>query len=394
MKYNRVFVIVIDSLGVGALPDAADYGDEGTDTLGNIAKSVGGLDIPNLVKLGMANLHHIPYVEPVSKHLGYAQYLHEMSVGKDTLTGHWEMMGVHTTTPFKVFTDTGFPKELIGMIEEKTGREVIGNKSASGTEILEECAIDEINNGKIIVYTSADSVLQICGDENTMGLEKLYDYCEYAREITMKDEWRVARIIARPYVVEGDDFVRTSNRHDYALSPPHATYLDVLKDKDLDIISIGKIADIFNNNGITKGFKSKSSAHGMEQTIEALDMDFSGLCFTNLVDFDALWGHRRNPEGYAKELEMFDVKLGEFLDQMKSDDLLILTSDHGNDPTYHGTDHTREKAFMLSYSKSMTGSGVLPYSESFGAIGATVLDNFGIERPSDCIGESVLQKLI
>lgn len=392
MKYNRVFVVVIDSLGVGALPDAADYGDVGTDTLGNIAKAVGGLKIPNLVNLGIANLHQIPNVAPIANPMGYAQYLHEMSVGKDTLTGHWEMMGVHTTQPFKVFTDTGFPEELIQLIEEKTGREVVGNKSASGTEILDEFARDEIDNGKIIVYTSADSVLQICGDENTMGVEKLYEYCEYAREITMKDEWRVARIIARPYVADGDTFVRTSNRHDYALSPPHATCLDVLKDKGLDVISIGKIADIFNNNGITEGFKSKSSVHGMEQTIDVLDMDFKGLCFTNLVDFDALWGHRRNPEGYAKELEMFDEKLGIFLEKMKEDDLLIITADHGNDPTHVGSDHTRERVFMLSYAKNMEAHGVLPHTESFGTIGATVLDNFNIEKPVDCIGESVLSQ--
>lgn len=392
MKYNRVFTIVVDSLGVGALPDANEYGDVGTDTLGNIAKEMGGLNIPNLVKLGIANLHTIPHVAPIENPMGYASYLHEMSVGKDTLTGHWEMMGVHTTTPFKVFTDTGFPEELIQVIEKYTGREVVGNKSASGTEILDEFAADEINDGKIIVYTSADSVLQICGDEATMGVDTLYDYCEMAREVTMKEEWKVARIIARPYVVKDGKYVRTSNRHDYALSAPQDTCLDVMKGNGLEVISIGKIADIFNNNGITQSFKSKSSVHGMEQTIDALAMDFKGLCFTNLVDFDALWGHRRDPQGYAKELEMFDEKLGQFLEEMREDDLLIITADHGNDPTYHGSDHTREKTFMLSYAKSMKEHAVLPHSESFGDIGATILDNFDLDQPKECIGKSVLDK--
>lgn len=392
-KYNRVFVIVIDSLGVGALPDADQYGDMGTDTLGHIAEKMGGLKIPNLVNLGLANLHSVPNVKPAEKPLGYAQYLHEKSVGKDTLTGHWEMMGVHTTTPFKVFTDTGFPDELLKIIEDYTGRKVIGNKSASGTEILEEFAQAEIEDGKIIVYTSADSVLQICGDEETMGVDKLYDYCEMAREVTLKEDWKVARIIARPYIVEDGKYIRTSNRHDYALNPPHQTCLDVMKENGLDVISVGKIADIFNNNGITEGHKSKSSVHGMEQTIELLEKDFKGLCFTNLVDFDALWGHRRDPAGYAQELEKFDIKLGEFLSAMKDDDLVIITADHGNDPTYHGSDHTRERTFMLSYAKDMNGSGIIEHSESFGNIGATILHNFGIAKPDNCLGESVLENL-
>lgn len=393
MNYKRIFLVVIDSLGVGALPDAKEYGDEGSDTLGHICQELGGIKIPNLVSLGIANLHKLPFVEGVENPKGYAQYLLEKSVGKDTLTGHWEMMGVETKNPFKVFTETGFPQDLIKVLEKNTGRTIIGNKSASGTQILEECAREEIEDGKLIVYTSADSVLQICGEEHTMGLETLYNFCEMAREVTMKEDWKVARIIARPYVVKDGAYIRTSNRHDYALSPPQKTCLDVLKENDYDVISIGKIEDIFNGNGITKGYKSTSSVHGMEQTIDIIKKDFTGLCFTNLVDFDALWGHRRNPQGYGKELEIFDEKLGELLKVLDEDDLLILTSDHGNDPTYKGTDHTREKTFLLAYSKSMKESRVLEPGRSFGNIGATILENFKLEKPKEYIGESILSVL-
>lgn len=395
MKFKRVFVIVIDSLGVGALPDAKSYGDEGTDTLGHISKAVGGLNIPHLQSLGLANLHSIPHVPEVENPRGSYQYLHEKSVGKDTLTGHWEMMGIHTTIPFRVFTDHGFPPELISQLEKKTGRKIIGNKSASGTEILDECAEEEIENEKLIVYTSADSVLQICGNEETMGIDTLYSYCEIAREFCMEEQWRVARVIARPYTgMKKGEFVRTANRHDYALSPPQKTCLDLLKENNFDVISVGKIFDIFNGNGLTAAHKSKSSVHGMEQTIELLDEDFCGICFTNLVDFDALWGHRRNPQGYAEELEKFDVKLGEFLKNMKQDDLVILTSDHGNDPTHTGTDHTREKAFLLAYGENIAQPKALPTGNSFATIGSTILENFGIEQPKTLIGESIYAMLI
>lgn len=394
-KYKRIFTIVIDSLGAGAMPDAAEYGDAGTDTLGHISESVDSFVIPNLQKLGMANLHPLKQVEAVAKPLAHYGKLREASTGKDTMTGHWEMMGLHITKPFKTFTDTGFPPELIAELEKRTGHKVIGNKAASGTAILDELAEEEIATGHMIVYTSADSVLQICGNEETFGLEELYRCCEIAREITMKDEWKVGRIIARPYVgKKKGEFKRTSNRHDYALKPYGRTALNALKDKGYDVISVGKIADIFDGEGITEANKSKSSVHGMEQTIEIAQKDFTGLCFVNLVDFDALWGHRRNPEGYAQELEKFDAKLGELLPLLREDDLLIITADHGNDPTHTGTDHTREKVPFIAYSPSMEENGQLAESETFAIIGATIADNFGVDMPEGTIGYSVLDKLV
>ena len=394
-KYKRIFTIVIDSLGVGAMPDAAEYGDAGTDTLGHISESVDSFVIPNLQKLGMANLHPLKQVEAVAKPLAHYGKLREASTGKDTMTGHWEMMGLHITKPFKTFTDTGFPPELIAELEKRTGHKVIGNKAASGTAILDELAEEEIATGHMIVYTSADSVLQICGNEETFGLDELYRCCEIAREITMKDEWKVGRIIARPYVgKKKGQFKRTSNRHDYALKPYGRTAMNALKDKGYDVISVGKIADIFDGEGITEANKSKSSVHGMEQTIEIAQKDFTGLCFVNLVDFDALWGHRRNPEGYAQELEKFDVKLGELLPLLREDDLLIITADHGNDPTHTGTDHTREKVPFIAYSPSMKENGQLPESDTFAIIGATIADNFGVDMPEGTIGYSVLDKLV
>lgn len=393
-KYNRIFTIVLDSVGIGEMKDSGEYGDVGVDTLGNIARNYENLNIPNLQKLGMANLHHIEGVSPVDLPLGSYMRLNEQSIGKDTMTGHWEMMGLYTQTPFQTFTDHGFPDELIQELEHLTGRKVIGNKSASGTEILDEYAEEEIETGNMIVYTSADSVLQICGNEETMGVETLYRYCEIARELTMKDEWRVGRVIARPYIgTKKGEFKRTANRHDYALKPFAKTALDVLVEKKYDVISVGKIYDIFAGEGVTESHKSKSSVHGMEQTIEIAQTTFEGLCFVNLVDFDANWGHRRNVEGYAKELELFDEKLGELLLLLKSDDLLILTADHGNDPTYTGTDHTREQVPFVAYSPSMKGGKDLGIGETFGIIGATILDNFNEKMPEGTLGYSVLEQI-
>ena len=393
-KYKRIFTVVIDSLGAGEMPDAASYGDAGTDTLGHIAANVEEFKIPNLQKLGIANLKDLAGIAPVEKTLSYYGKLREASNGKDTMTGHWEMMGLHITTPFKTFTETGFPKELIDELSKRTGRTIIGNKSASGTEILDELAEEEIATGHMIVYTSADSVLQICGNEETFGLDELYRCCEIAREITMKDEWKVGRVIARPYVgKKKGEFKRTSNRHDYALKPYGRTALNVLKDAGLDVISVGKIFDIFDGEGITESNKSKSSVHGMEQTIEIAKRDFEGFCFVNLVDFDALWGHRRDVKGYAQELEKFDVKLGELLSELKEDDLLLITADHGNDPIHTGTDHTREKVPFLAYSPSMKEAGELEEADTFAIIGATIADNFGIKMPEGTIGHSILDKL-
>lgn len=393
-EYKRVFVIVIDSLGIGVMPDGEKFGDIGVNTLGHIAESVETFRIPTLQKLGMANLTPLKQVPAVENPLGYQAALRERSNGKDTMTGHWEIMGIETKKPFKTFTEHGFPKELIEELEKRTGHKVIGNKSASGTEIIEELGEEEIATGHMIVYTSADSVLQICGNEETFGLEELYRCCEIARELTMKEEWRVGRVIARPYIgKKKGEFERTSNRHDYALKPPMKTALDVLKDHGLDVISVGKIKDIFDGEGITEAYKSKSSVHGMEQTIELADKDFQGLCFVNLVDFDAKWGHRRNPAGYAKELEMFDEKLEVLLEKLREDDLLIITADHGNDPTYTGTDHTREKVPFLAYGKAMEGNGMLPEQDTFAVIGATIVDNFGLHMPENTIGTSLLSYL-
>lgn len=393
-KYKRIFTIVIDSLGVGAMPDAAEYDDVGTDTLGHIDDCMDPFVIPNLARMGLANLHPLKHVKAVDKPLGYFGRLLEASTGKDTMTGHWEMMGLHITKPFQTFTETGFPKELLDELSKRTNRVIIGNKSASGTEILDELAEEEIATGHMIVYTSADSVLQICGNEETFGLDELYRCCEIAREITMKDEWKVGRVIARPYIgKKKGEFKRTSNRHDYALKPYGKTALNALKDAGYDVISVGKIFDIFDGEGLTESNKSKSSVHGMEQTIEIAKRDFTGLCYVNLVDFDALWGHRRDVEGYAQEIEKFDVKLGELMKLMNDDDLIIITADHGNDPTHTGTDHTREKVPFIAYSPSMKGYGKLEDSNTFAVIGATITDNFGIKMPEGTIGNSILEKL-
>ncbi len=396
MRYRRIFTIVIDSFGIGAMDNAAEYGDSGCDTFGHIADKVPQIKVPNLIRMGLTELHPAPVLtgpQPTERIGKYAR-LNEASNGKDTMTGHWEMMGLEIKTPFQTFTDTGFPKELIDALEKETGHRVIGNKAASGTAILDELAEEEIKTGAMIVYTSSDSVLQICGNEETFGLDELYRCCKIARELTMKPEWKVGRVIARPYVgKKKGEFKRTSNRHDYALKPYGKTAMDALKEAGFDVISIGKIRDIFDGEGITEAERSKSSVEGMEQTIEKLNQDFTGLCFTNLVDFDALWGHRRNPQGYAEELEKFDVLLGKFLEKMNDDDLVIVAADHGNDPTFKGTDHTKERVPFLAYSPSMKTSGRIDDQNCFAVIGASIADNFGVKMPEGTIGTSILGQL-
>ena len=392
--YKRIFVIVLDSLGIGAMPDSARFADEGADTFGHILEKTKTLNIPNLRRLGFLNLKCGGDMKGVESPEGRFMRMREASNGKDTMTGHWEMMGIKTEKPFRTFTEHGFPAELIKELEKQCGKKVIGNKSASGTEIIEELGEEEIRTGSMIVYTSADSVMQICGNEETFDLEELYRCCETARRITMKDEWRVGRVIARPYIgMKKGEFKRTSNRRDYALKPPAPTVLNALKDAGNDVIGVGKIHDIFCGEGITKTYHSESSVHGMEQTIDVCKEEFTGLCFVNLVDFDALWGHRRNVEGYGKEIEKFDEKLGVLLECLSQDDLLILTADHGNDPTYKGTDHTREYVPFLAYSKRMQAGGPLPEAETFAVIGATVAENFGVDMPKGTIGYSVLSRL-
>ena len=388
-KFKRIFLIVIDSLGIGAMKDAAEYGDAGADTLGHIDRTVKELKLPAMERLGLGNLCTLSHVASSDHPLGYYARLNEVSLGKDTMTGHWEMMGLHITTPFKTFTEHGFPPELIHELEERTGHKIVGNRSESGTKILDDLGEHQIRTGDMIVYTSADSVLQIAGHEETFGLDELYRCCEIAREITMKDEWKVGRVIARPYVGrKKGEFKRTPNRHDYAVSPFGKTALDILKDAGYDVISVGKIADIFNNQGITEKYHSDSSVQGMEQTIEIAKRDFHGLTFVNLVDFDALWGHRRNPEGYGRELEKFDEKLTQLLPLIREDDLLMITADHGNDPTYTGTDHTREQTPLLIYSPGLKG-GQLPVQDTFAVSGATILDNFGLSSAEGMIGHTL-----
>ena len=392
MKYKRIFTIVMDSVGCGEMPDAEHYGDRGADTIGHIAKTVGGLTMPAMEKLGYGNLHSILGVEPQRDPQGYYTKMLEASVGKDTMTGHWEMMGLYIDKPFQTFTDTGFPQELIDELEKRTGYKIVGNKSASGTEILDELGEHHMKTKDMIVYTSADSVLQIAAHEEVFGLEELYRCCEIARELTMKDEWKVGRVIARPFIGEGKGhFTRTSNRHDLALKPFGRTVLNELKDKGFDVISVGKIKDIFDGEGITEAYKSTSSHHGMAQTIELTQKDFTGLCFVNLVDFDAKWGHRRNPQGYAQELEDYDQLLTTFLGQLREEDLVIITADHGNDPCHTGTDHTREMVPLILYSPSHQGSGLLPLANTFANLGATVAENFEVSMPE--YGESYLSYL-
>ena len=390
MKYKRIFLIVTDSLGVGAAEDAELYGDLGTNTLKNLSYSKNNFSIPTLQKLGIGNITEVNNTKPNNLPLASYGRMKELSVGKDTLTGHWELMGVEVKSPFPSFEENGFPHELIDMLEEKTGRKIIGNISASGTEIIKDLGEEHMRTGAIIVYTSADSVLQIAAHEEIVPIPELYNICEIARKITIENkDWLVGRVIARPFIgTNKDNFVRTSNRHDYAVKPTAPTVLDYLKDSNYDVIAIGKINDIFDGEGITQFAKTKSNHHGMELTIEKAKEDFNGLCFVNLVDFDALYGHRRNALGYAEALEEFDNDLKDLLPLIGDDDLLIITADHGNDPTHRGTDHTRENVLLLAYNKN-TKPTSLGVRETFADVGATIADNFEVKMP--IIGKSILR---
>lgn len=391
MRFKRVFTIIMDSVGCGYEETSKNYGDEGANTIKHIAESCNGISLPTLQKFGYGNLTDILGVAKNDNPIAYYGKMHEQSVGKDTLTGHFEFMGVLTTKPLKTFTDTGFPKELIKELEEKTGHKVIGNVAASGTEIIKELGEEHLKTKAMIVYTSADSVLQIACHEEVFGLDELYRCCKIAREICMKPEWKVGRIIARPFIgTNKDNFTRTANRHDYALSPAHKTTLDYLKESGYSVISIGKINDIYNGCGITEAHKSVSNHNGMELMNECVQKDFVGLCYANLVDFDALYGHRRNPVGYKDALEEFDRDLSELLKLLKEDDLLLIAADHGNDPTWSGTDHTREYVPVFAYSKSLKG-GSLGLRNSFADLGQTINENFNLER--QVIGTSFLKEL-
>ncbi|CAM3370781.1 phosphopentomutase [Vagococcus fessus] len=386
--FKRVHLIVLDSVGIGEAPDAEKFGDLGSHTLGHIAEEA-GLNIPEMEQLGLGTIEPLKGVKAVADHKGYATKLEEISVGKDTMTGHWEIMGLNIETPFRVFPD-GFPQELLDKISEFSGRGIVCNKPYSGTAVIDDFGEHQMKTGDLIVYTSADPVLQIAAHEEVIPLEELYKICEYVREITKDDPYMIGRIIARPYLGEPGNFKRTANRHDYALDPFGHTVLDSLKEGGKDVIAVGKINDIFNAQGITEFVRTKSNMDGVDQLLEVMKKDFTGLSFTNLVDFDALFGHRRDVIGYGKALEDFDGRLQEIYAAMEDDDLLLITADHGNDPTFPGTDHTREYVPLLAYSKKMTGQGSLPQG-FYSDIAATIAENFDV--PATENGTSFLKDL-
>jgi phosphopentomutase len=380
----------MDSVGIGEAPDADLFGDKGADTLGHIAEKMNGLNMPTLAKLGLGNIREIKGIEKAQQPLAYYTKMKEASTGKDTMTGHWEIMGLNISTPFRVFPD-GFPELLVNELEAKMGRGIIGNVPASGTEIIERLGEEHMKTGALIVYTSADSVLQIAAHEDIVPIDELYKICEIAREVTMADEFKVGRVIARPFTGEPGNFKRTPNRHDYALKPFDRTVMDELKDSGYDVLAIGKISDIFDGEGVTESLRTVSNMDGMDKLIQTVEQDFKGLSFLNLVDFDALYGHRRDPEGYGKALEEFDARMPEVLDKLKEDDLLIITADHGNDPVHEGTDHTREYVPLLVYSKRFTEGAELPIRDTFADIGATVAANFDVKMPA--FGKNILGDL-
>ena len=388
MKFKRVFLVVLDSLGVGEAIDASNYGDEGANTLKHINET-NELFIPNLKKLGFLNTINMSFNDEVE---GYYTIARPTNKGKDTLSGHYEIAGVRCSYAFPTFPD-GFPSSLIEEIERLTGRRVIGNVSASGTEIIKELGERHMETGELIVYTSADSVLQIAANESIIPLQELYKICEVVRKLTdSREEWRVGRVIARPFKgKKREDFVRTTNRRDFALDPPSKSILEKLIDNKLSVISIGKIYDIFNGKGITKKISSGNNKEGVDKLLDIMDKKFTGLCFANLNDFDTLYGHRRDAQGYARAIEEFDVEIPMILNKLNNDYLLIITADHGNDPTFKGTDHTRENTPVLIYSRIFKEPKVLPIMNTFADIGATIADNFGIDKPM--IGTSYLDEL-
>ncbi|SEQ21850.1 phosphopentomutase [Virgibacillus subterraneus] len=389
-NFKRVFLIVMDSVGIGEAPDAKKFNDKGADTLGHIAEHMDGLKMPNMAKLGLSNIREIKGIEKNASPRAHYTKMQEASNGKDTMTGHWEIMGLNIQQPFRTFPD-GFPPELIADLEEKTGRKVIGNKPASGTAILDELGSEHMSTGSLIVYTSADSVLQIAAHEEIIPIEEQYEICEIARELTLDEKYMVGRVIARPFVGEPGAFQRTPNRHDYALKPFGRTVMNELRDANHDVIALGKISDIYDGEGVTEAIRTADNEDGMTKLVDSMAKDFKGISFLNLVDFDAKYGHRRDPEGYGKALEAYDARLPEVLNQLKEDDLLIITADHGNDPIHHGTDHTREFVPLLIHHKNIDEGERLPIRETFADIGATIADNFNITMPKH--GKSFLDNI-
>ncbi|WP_018922144.1 phosphopentomutase [Salsuginibacillus kocurii] len=389
--YERIFLVVMDSVGIGEAKDAEAYGDKGADTLGHIAEHVGGLHLPTLERLGLGWIKQAPGIEKVGKPEAYTGIMHEKSRSKDTMTGHWELMGLYIDEPFRTFPD-GFPDELINKLEEISGRSIIGNKVASGTEIIEELGEQHMKDGSLIVYTSADSVLQIAAHEEVVPIAELHDICEKARALTYEAPYMIGRVIARPFVGSGaGQFERTANRHDYALKPFGRTVMNDLEDEGFDSLAIGKITDIYDGEGVTNAIRTSSNKDGMDKLLETVKHSFTGLSFLNLVDFDAKFGHRRDPEGYAKALEEFDQQLPSVLEELNDDDLLLITADHGNDPLHHGTDHTREIVPLLAYSPGHEQGGVIGERETFADVGATIADNFRLSAPAN--GTSFLSEI-
>ncbi|CDQ39743.1 phosphopentomutase [Virgibacillus sp. CM-4] len=389
-KFNRVFLIVMDSVGIGEAPDAEDFNDKGADTLGHIAAHMKGLRMPNMASLGLSNIRKIAGIAKADAPKAYYTKMQEASNGKDTMTGHWEIMGLHIEQPFRTFPD-GFPHELIHHLEERTGRKVIGNKPASGTAIIDELGPEHMETGALIVYTSADSVLQIAAHEEIIPIEEQYRICEIARELTLDEKYMVGRVIARPFIGKPGEFERTSNRHDYALKPFGKTVMNELQENDFDVIALGKISDIYDGEGVTEAIRTKDNDDGMTKLVESMKKDFNGISFLNLVDFDAKYGHRRDPQGYGEALEAYDARLPEVLKEVQDDDLLIITADHGNDPVHHGTDHTREFVPLLVYYNGISKGEELPIRQTFADIGATISENFGVDMPEH--GESFLKNI-
>ncbi|GAB3052481.1 phosphopentomutase [Virgibacillus ainsalahensis] len=389
-NYKRIFLIVMDSVGIGEAKDAAKFNDKGADTLGHIAQHMGGLHMPHMGELGLSNIRQIKGIEKAERPKAYYTKMQEASNGKDTMTGHWEIMGLNIAQPFRTFPD-GFPPELIQELEEKTGRKIIGNKPASGTEILEELGKEHMDTGALIVYTSADSVLQIAAHEEIIPIEEQYRICEIARELTLDEKYMVGRVIARPFVGTPGSYQRTSNRHDYALKPFGRTVMNELKDENYDVIALGKISDIYDGEGVTEAIRTADNEDGMSKLVESMGKDFTGISFLNLVDFDAKYGHRRDPKGYGDALEAYDARLPEVFEQLKEDDLLIITADHGNDPVHHGTDHTREYVPLLIHHSNLTAGKELAIRETFADIGATIAENFSVKMPE--FGTSFLKEI-
>lgn len=387
--FKRIHLIVMDSVGIGEGPDAAAFNDEGSHTLKHTLEGF-EQDLPNLEKLGLGNIEDLPVVNKVTNPQAFYTKMSEASVGKDTMTGHWEIMGLNIMQPFKVYPE-GFPKELVDEIESMTGRKVVANIPASGTAIIDEWGEHQMKTGDLIVYTSADPVLQIAAHEDVIPLEELYDICEKVRELTKDPKYLIGRIIARPYVGETGNFTRTSNRHDYALKPFGKTVMNELKEANYDVIALGKINDIYDGEGVTQAIRTKDNMDGMDKLIETVQQDFNGLSFLNLVDFDAQYGHRRDKPGYAQALKDFDNRLPELFDNLKEDDLVIITADHGNDPTADGTDHTREYIPVLMFSPKITDYHELAQDDTFSSIGATIADNFEVPLPE--YGRSYLTEL-